>query len=128
MNLFTKQKETHKLGERIYSCKVWGVVGEGIAREFEIDMNTLLYLKWKTIKGLLVEHGELCSMLCGCLDGRRVWGRIDICICMAESFFCPPETITILLIGYTTKQNKKFNEKKNTRWASQSAKKKKKRN
>ena len=43
MNLFTKQKETHRLRERIYSCKVWGVVGEcwgeGIVREFETDMN-----------------------------------------------------------------------------------------
>jgi len=25
---------------------------------------------------------------------------MDICICMAESFCCPPETITILLISY----------------------------
>ena len=51
-------------------------------------------------------------MLCGSLDGRGVWGRIDICICIAESFFCPPETITILLIGCTPKQNKKFNKKR----------------
>ena len=41
-----------------------------------------------------VEHGELCSMLCGSLDGRRVWKRMDICICMAEFLFCPQETIT----------------------------------
>ena len=32
--------------------------------------------------------------------GRRVWGRMDTCICMAESFCCPPETITTLLIDY----------------------------
>ena len=35
-------------------------------------------------------------MLCG----REVWGRMDTCICMAESFYCPPETIKTLLIGY----------------------------
>ena len=38
-------------------------------------------------------------MLCGSLDGRGVWGRMDRCICMAEPLCCPPETIT-LLIGY----------------------------
>ena len=40
-------------------------------------------------------------MLCGSLDGRgRVWGTLDICICMAKSLFCPPETIATLLIDY----------------------------
>ena len=28
---------------------------------------------------------ELCSMLCGNLDGRGVWGRMYACICVAES-------------------------------------------
>ena len=49
----------------------------------------------------------LCSMLCGSLDGRGVWGKMDTCICMAESLFCPPETITTWLISYTPIQNKK---------------------
>ena len=44
--------------------------------------------------------------------GRGTWGSIDTCICMAESLCCLPETITILLIGYTPiyfiTQNKKF--------------------
>ena len=42
------------------------------------------------------------------ITNRGVWGRMDICICMAESLCCPPATITILLIGYTPIQNKKF--------------------
>ena len=42
---------------------------------------------------------ELCSMLCNTLDGRGVWGRKGICICLAESLCCSPETITVL-IGY----------------------------
>ena len=33
--------------------KNWGRMGEGIVREFGIDMNTLLYLKWVTNKDLL---------------------------------------------------------------------------
>jgi len=55
---------------------------------------------------------ELCSMVCGSLDGRGVWRRIDTCICMAEALHCSPETITTLLISYTPIQNKKFKRKK----------------
>ena len=40
-------------------------------------------------------------MLCGSLDGRGVWGRMDTCICMPESLLCSPEAITTLLTGYT---------------------------
>ena len=72
--------------------------GERAVREFGMDMYTLLYLKWITNKDLLL---EFCSMLCGSLDGRGVWGRMDRCICMAESLCCPPETIIRLLIDYT---------------------------
>ena len=36
-------------------------------------------------------------MLCKILDGRGVWGRMDICICMAERLCCPPESVTTLL-------------------------------
>ena len=43
---------------------------------------------------------ELCSMLCGSLDGRGVWGRMDACIWMAEPLHCSPETIATLLISY----------------------------
>ena len=32
-------------------------------------------------------------------------GRMDTCVCRAESLCCPPETITTLLIGYTPVQN-----------------------
>ena len=55
---------------------------------------------------------ELCSMLCACLDGKRVWGRMDTWIGMAGSLPCSPETITTLLIGYTPIQNKKLKKKK----------------
>ena len=30
-------------------------------------------------QGPIVEHRELCSMLCGSLDGREIWGRMDTC-------------------------------------------------
>ena len=38
-------------------------------------------------------------------------GRMDICICMADSLHCPPNTSTILLTGYTPIQNKKLKKK-----------------
>ena len=43
--------------------------------------------------------------LCASLDGREVWGWMDTHICMTESLHCSPETITLLLIGYTQIQN-----------------------
>ena len=51
---------------------------------------------------------EFCSMLCGTMDGRGVWGRTETCTCMAESLKDSPETIITLLITYTSIQNKKF--------------------
>ena len=48
-----------------------------------------------------------CSVLCGSLDGRRVWGRMD-----TFPSCCSPETIMTLLICCSTIQNKKFKRKK----------------
>ena len=36
-------------------------------------------------------------MLCDCLDERGIWGRIDTCICMAESLCSSPGTITLFV-------------------------------
>ena len=58
-------------------------------------------------QGPTVQHMDLCSMLCGSLDGRGVWGRKDSCVCMAESHRSS-ETITTLLTGYKPIQNKKI--------------------
>ena len=59
-------------------------------------------------QGPIVKHRELCSVLCGSLDERGVWERMDTCICMAESLCCPPETIKTLLTGYNPIGNKIF--------------------
>ena len=50
-------------------------------------------------------------MLCGSLDERRVWGRMDTGICMTESLHCSSETIATLLISYIPIQNKWFKTK-----------------
>ena len=60
---------------------------------------------------------ELCLILCGSLDGKGVCGRIDTCICMAESLHYSPEIQVnslsqhCLLTGYTPIQNKFFLKK-----------------
>ena len=78
MSLLTKQKETHRLQEGAYCCQQEGWE-EGIVREF-----TLLYLKWMTNKDLhtvhayiqtYIPHMELCSVLCGRLDGKGFIGE-----------------------------------------------------
>ena len=46
MNLFTKQKQTHRLRKRSYGYQeMEGGCVEGIVTEFVIDMYTWLYLK-----------------------------------------------------------------------------------
>ena len=56
----------------------------------------LLYSTWNSTE------------LCTSLGGKGVWGRMGTCTCMAESLKDSPETVTTLLITYTSIQNKKF--------------------
>ena len=58
-------------------------------------------------QGAAIQCMGLCSVLCGSLYGRRVWGSMDTCICMAESLHGSSETVT-LLIGYIPIQNESF--------------------
>ena len=113
MYLLTKQKETHKLRKQTYGLQgeEWG---ERIVREFGMDMDRVLYLKWITSKDLLYSAWNSARCYCGSLEGRRVWRRMDMCICMAESLHCSPEIIMILLISYTPVENKKFKIKKSS--------------
>ena len=61
-----------------------------------MDIYTVLYLKWITNRDLPL---ELCSMLCGSLDGREVCGRMDTYVCMAKSLHCSPESITTVFVN-----------------------------
>ena len=62
-----------------------------------------------------MQHRELCSVLCGSLDRRGVWGRMDTCVCMVESLCCSPETTTVLLISCAPIQNKSLKKKRHQR-------------
>ena len=71
-------KNIVQIKQLAWSMSLWLTEGkgrrEGIVRELGIDMYTLLYLKWITNKDLLYSPGN-CSVLCGSLDGRGVWGE-----------------------------------------------------
>ena len=59
--------------------KKMGLRGEGIVREFGMDMYTLLYLKWKTNKDLLYTTGNSVQCYMAAWTGRefvREW--IDV--------------------------------------------------
>ena len=113
---------------QIYRMNLWfsgvGGWGGGIVREFQMDMDTLLYLKWITKKNWLCiiwntaqcyvatwlggEFGGeeyMCVCVCVCV---YIYIYIYIYIYMAVSIWFSPETITTLSIGYTPKQNKKL--------------------
>ena len=70
-----------------------------------MDIEHTAIFKMDNQQGPSVEPRKFCSMLCDSLDQKGVWGRMDPCMCMAESLRCLPETITTLLIGYTPIQN-----------------------
>ena len=100
MNLRNRKK----LRKRTYGCQ-----GDGMVREFGMDMYTLLCSECMTTRVLLDSTGNS-AQLCGSLDGRAVWGRMDKCICMTGSLCCSPETVTALLISCTPMQNRKFKD------------------
>ena len=79
---------------------------DGVVREFGIDRNTLLYLKWITNKDLLYSTGNSAQCYVAAWMGVEFGGEwIHVYVCMAESLCCPSETITTLLISYTPIQN-----------------------
>ena len=54
-------------------------------REFGMDRYTLLYLKWITNKVLLYSPGNSTQCYVAAWMEGEFEGRMDICICMAES-------------------------------------------
>ena len=59
MNLSTKQKQTHRLRKQTYGYQRGNVVrGEGINKEFGINLYTLLYIKQIINKDLRYNTGK----------------------------------------------------------------------
>ena len=78
---------------------------------FGTDMCKLRYLKEITNKDLLHGTGTLPNVMWG-PGWERSLGRMDTCMCTAESLHCSFENNTTLLIGYTPKQKKKLKKEK----------------
>ena len=72
--------------EQAYGCQWERVEGEGIVRVFGMDMYTLLYLKWITDRDLLYSTGNSAQCCVAAWIGGEFGGRMDTCLCMAESF------------------------------------------
>ena len=43
-------------------------------------MYTLLHLKWITYRTYCIAQGTILIKLCGNLEGKGIWGRMDTCI------------------------------------------------
>ena len=73
--------ETHRLGEWTGGCWGWGErMGEGIVREFGINMYTLLYMKWRTHKDLLSGIGNSAQCyVAAWMGGEFGAGWIHVC-------------------------------------------------
>ena len=70
-------------------------MGQGIVREFEIDMYTLLCLKWITNKDLLNTAWN--SVQYGSLDRREIWGRMTThIVVVVESLSYVQQTLCAL--------------------------------
>ena len=79
----------------------WGILESSVSAGWlpyhllVIKIYTTIF-KMNNQQGPTVEHRKFYSMLCGSLDGKEVWGRMNLCLCMAESLCCSSETITTL--------------------------------
>ena len=84
-NELAKQKKTPRLPEQTYGCQGKGC-GEGIVREFGIDIYTLLYVKWITNQELLcsIENSTQCYV--AAWKGREFAGKF-ICVYVWLSLF-----------------------------------------
>ena len=98
-NEFIYKTETDSQTSRMSLWLLGEGWGEGTVREFGMDMYTQLYLKWITNKDLLISTWISAQCYAAAWKGGEFGGRMHMCICMAESLRCSPETITALFIG-----------------------------
>ena len=83
-----------------------------VLKAIKMMLITLLYLKWITNKDWLYSTGNSAQCYVAAWMGWEFEGQCIYVLYMTEPLYCPPETITTLLIGYTPIQNKKLNLKK----------------
>ena len=103
MNLLTKQKDsqTQKMNLWLLGGRIGGRDNRG---GWGGHVHTAVF-SVNNQQGPTAQHMELCSVLCGSLDGRKVWGRMDTCISMAEPPYCSPETINSVKFSRSVMSN-----------------------
>ena len=70
MNLFTKQKQTHRHRKQTYGYQR-GTGDRGINQEFGINRHTLLYIKSINNKGLMYSTGNYIQYLVIIYNGKE---------------------------------------------------------
>ena len=86
---------------------------EGIVREFEMDLYTLLYLRWITNKDLLYSKWNSAQCyVAGWMGGRFGGEWIHVYVWLSPFDVHLKLSQPCLLISYTPIQNKKFKERK----------------
>ena len=84
-------------------------MGEGIVREFGVDMYALLYLKWITNKVLLFSTRNSAPCYAAAWMGGEFGGEgIHVCVWLSPFAVHLKPSQRCLLIGDTLTQNKKF--------------------
>ena len=78
MNLFTKQKQTHRIRKQTYGY--WGKGGEeGQTGVWDWHVHSTTF-KRDNQQEATVQHKELCSIFRNNLNGKRIWKRAETCI------------------------------------------------
>ena len=94
MNLFTKQKQTHRLRKQTYNYQRGK--GRRVNQESGVNIYTLLYIKQITNKVLLYSTENYAQYFTITYKGKNM--RNDICVYAykAETLCCTPEANTAL--------------------------------
>ena len=109
MNLFTKQKQSHRLREELTVAaeeREWGE-REGVR---DGHVQTAVF-KMDHQQGPTVYHRGLCSVLCGSLDGRRAWGRMETWLSPYAVHLEPSQHCYLVTFQYKIKSSIKKNLK-----------------
>ena len=103
MNLFTKQKQTHRLREQTYGYQEGRAASRDRLGALDWHVHTAIFRIDKQ-QGPTMQHRDHCSVLCDDLNGKQIWQRIDAFICISGSLCCTSETNTPLLVNYNIKK------------------------
>ena len=79
MNLFGKQKQTHRLWKQTYGYER-GQVGGGVDRGCVISIYTPRYMEWLANADLLHSTGSSTKYSVTIYMGKRIWKRLGVCM------------------------------------------------